>query len=190
MRSYLVVVVAATLGFGCASSNQGDPPPEAAAPQSIYVRTPDGQSLAIAGISTEAKSATAIAVDVPIETSWKVLPDVYHNLGIAVVAADPASHTLGNHEVKLSRRLGSDRLSSFFDCGKGLDGYPHADEYAVTVDLLTQVTPGDDNGSMIRTQVLATATPVSGLASDPVQCTSTGKLEHRIADLVKADAGS
>lgn len=190
MRSYLVVAVAATLGIGCASSHQGSSVPAATTPQSIYVRTPDGQSLAIAGVSGERKATAAIPIDVPLEKSWQVLPDVYRNLGIKVVAADPASHTLGNHEAKLTRRLGNERLSSFFDCGKGLDGYPHADEYALTVDLLTQVVKGDGGGTVVRTQALATATPVSGLASDPVQCASTGKLEQRIAALVKADAGS
>jgi len=60
----------------------------------------------------------------------------------------------------------------------------------VTLDLVTQLTAADNDGTTVRTLVSATATPVSGLASDPVQCVSNGTLEQRIAKLVQADAAN
>ena len=191
MRFRFTAVAVVLLLVGCASSHRassdsGSTP----APQSIYVRTPDGQSLAIAEVSGSTNGARAIAIPVPLAKSWKALSAAYGNLGIPVDVADVASHTLGNHHVELRRRLGSDRLSAFLDCGKGLDGFAHADEYAVTLDLVTQLTAADNDGTTVRTLVSATATPVSGLASEPVQCVSNGKLEQRIAKLVQADAAN
>lgn len=190
-RRIMVVVAAAALLVGCASSHpKSADTPGTPAPKSIYVRTPGGGSVAIAGVTGTSNGATAITIPVPLDRSWKALSAAYGNLGITVAAADPASHTLGNHQVELRRKLKSERLSSFLDCGTGLDGYPHADEYAVTLDLVTQLTAADNDGTTVRTLVSATATPVSGLASDPVQCVSNGTLEQRIAKLVQADAAN
>ncbi|HMG17229.1 MAG TPA: hypothetical protein VK573_00785 [Gemmatimonadales bacterium] len=132
-------------------------------------------------------------VAAPFDSVWGVLPAVYAAVGISDAAADPEQRVFGNAELK-TRRLGGERLSQYIDCGSGVTAVPKADEYEVTLSVLTwlsgaqQSGGGAGHGTVISTLVTATARP-RALSGNPIYCQSTGTLEQRVAEMVLAELG-
>ncbi|HEX5436778.1 MAG TPA: hypothetical protein VFW98_06445 [Gemmatimonadaceae bacterium] len=185
MFSRIIVVAVVVALAACASGHPESSTPHATTPQPVYVRSSYGGSMAIASVAGTA-GGYARTIAAPIARSWKALAAAYDSLGIHAVDADPASHRLGNHHLQLHRKLGKRSLSDYLNCGKGLDGYPHANAYAISLDVMTHLTPVGSDSTMVQTQVQAVATPMSGLSSTQVDCTSTGLLEEQIRNLVEA----
>jgi hypothetical protein len=88
----------------------------------------------------------------------------------------------------MPRRLGKASLSQFVDCGGNAGGAANADSYAVTMTVLSRVTPASGGtGSVVTTQLLASARPVT-VAGNTVQCASTGRLEQAINQRLAVEA--
>lgn len=115
------------------------------------------------------------------EEAWEALPKVYEGLSIPVGTSIPASFTLGNLKLELSRTLGSQRLSNFISCGEGPLGTPLADSYRVTMSVITKLAPDPSGGTTVETRVLASAAN-RATSSGSVECGSTGRLEAMIAE--------
>ena len=121
-----------------------------------------------------------------LDKAWAAIPTVFGELGIDPNVVDSKQHVFGNAGTSYRRRLGSQRLSHYFDCGITA-GIANADEYDLTVRVITQVIPADAGLSALRSQIDATgrATATSGQV---VRCASTGALEERIAHMVADQA--
>lgn len=175
MTARLAVVLAFTT-TACASG--GAPPPEAVSRVNITAR---GGALSTTEIYND-PAMVARTVPAPVDSVWPVLPRVYEILGIADAGADPARNVFGALEFR-PRRIEGKRLSTYIDCGMGVTAVPKADDYAVTMSVLTDLTPADGNETVVTTRTQATAKP-RGVSGDPVQCQSKGVLETRVAELV------
>jgi hypothetical protein len=92
---------------------------------------------------------------------------------------------MGTTQTKLYRRMGKVPLSNYFRCGEGTTG-PNADSYAVYLSLLAVVQPEKDGQVGVHTLIAAQAVDLAGGRNDAIDCTSTGRLELRVADDVKA----
>jgi hypothetical protein len=114
---------------------------------------------------------------------WEVLPGIYQELGLAVGTRDPQARALGNRQLVFPRTPGGERLSRALRCGEGATGRPIADDARVSGSILTFVHPQADGSSLVETQISAVA---RGHGAGPAQtaCTSTGRLEQRIARMV------
>ncbi len=121
-------------------------------------------------------------VDAPPDSVWLALPRVYELLGIPDAGADPEQMTFGNLGYR-ARRVEGERLSKYVDCGMGATAVPNADQYNVTLSVLTRLTPGEDGGTMVVTTVEATGKP-RAVSGNPVYCQSKGTLEAKVAQLV------
>ncbi|HEV7704910.1 MAG TPA: hypothetical protein VGO46_11495 [Gemmatimonadaceae bacterium] len=123
---------------------------------------------------------------VPVEKAWGAVPAVYGELGIQPTLVDSKQHVFGNAGANYRRRLGSQRMSHFFDCGSTA-GISNADDYDLLIRVITQIIPAEGGLSSVRTQVEATghATATSGQV---VRCASTGALEEQIAHMVSDQA--
>ncbi len=121
-------------------------------------------------------------VDAPLDSVWLALPKVYELLGIPDAGADSEQMTFGNLGYR-ARRVEGKRLSNYIDCGMGSTAIPKADDYQVTLSVLTRLTPGEDGGTMAVTTVEATGKP-RAVSGNPVYCQSKGTLEARVAQLV------
>lgn len=117
---------------------------------------------------------------------FAALPEVYRVLGVPPGTSDPAGRVFGNQRFTARRELGGQPLSRYLACGHTATGAPIADSYRVQLSLLTTVQPGQGGGSLVQTQVGASAQSVEGSSSNRVQCATTGALELRIARMLGA----
>ena len=127
-------------------------------------------------------SVSATLVDAPLDTVWHALPRVYELLGIPDAGTDPEQVTFGNPGYR-ARRVEGKRLSNYIDCGMGATAIPKANEYQVTLTVLSRVSAAAEGGTMVVTTVDATAKP-RAVSGNSVHCQSKGTLETRLAALL------
>ena len=107
---------------------------------------------------------------------------MYERLGVEGAGLMPGQPVYGAQGFR-PRRLEGKRLSSWIDCGTGMTAIPKADEYRVTMSLVSRVSPDAGGATRLETVLTASARPSSN-AGDPVNCQSNGRLEARVAELV------
>lgn len=175
----VVALAAATLvAAGCASTSSA-PGERAAAPTQSTVRVDGGGKSVYQTELTHNDRATETDLLATPDRAFALLPIVYEQLGLQINTAVSETRTIGATGVR-TRRIGKDMISRFLSCGRDVTGGALADSYAVTLTVLSRVTPSGTTGSMLSTQVLGTAQPMSTSGS-VVTCESTGVLEDRIA---------
>lgn len=184
-------LLGAVLG-ACASTgaNAGSAPVESAnTTTQSTVRVDGGAGSTYQTQLTHQDAATTTDLAVPADRAFAVLPLVYEQLGLAVNTAVSDTRTVGVSAARL-RRVGKEAMSRFLACGTDVVGTPLADSYAVTLTVLSRVTPGGAAASTLSTQVIGSAQPMS-VSGTTVSCQSTGALEDRIAKalLVRAAGG-
>ncbi len=121
------------------------------------------------------------SVDVPIAQAWRVLPQIYDSLGIALTDIDPADHTLGNTGMKAYKHLGGVPLSTYLECGS-TQAFPSADTYQVQLSVRTSAESSGEI-TMLSTLVEAVARPLA-FGGEYVRCSSRGVLEAKIAAMI------
>lgn len=174
MRFAVATAVLLSIASGCASAHEPN-----TRPPSETVRVVDGMGR-VTEIPMDATSASSgIELDVPVERAWKGVVEAYPALGIPLTEIDPRSHMVGNREMRLRGRLGDTRLSSYLQCGR-TQGGASANTYEVHLSVRTRLEPAGPGATTVRTQLDATARP-STFAGHDVRCSSTGRLERRIA---------
>jgi hypothetical protein len=122
-------------------------------------------------------------IPAPPDAVFEALAQVYDELGIEIAGMDPNARALNNPNLKVSRRLGGERLSNYLSCGSGLTG-AFADRFPVQMNILSSVSPLADGGSMINTTIQAFGVNPEGTSNTRVPCGSTYQLEYRIAAMV------
>ncbi|MDF1501761.1 hypothetical protein [Roseisolibacter sp. H3M3-2] len=124
-----------------------------------------------------------------VDQAWGALPLAYEALGLALTTLDSEQRRVGAGGQRVQGRLRGAWMSRYVDCGTAANGLPHADSYAVTLDVLSQVEGrADVAAASVSTTVKAVGRPASVSSSNVVNCTTTGNLERRVAELVRAEA--
>jgi hypothetical protein len=95
---------------------------------------------------------------------------------------------LGNEAFSPNRIAGA-RLSTFLDCGSGAVTRPYADQYQVTMFLMTRVQDGGDGASRVRTELDAYARSRS-VSGNQIHCTTRGILERKIWEAITEALGT
>ena len=84
--------------------------------------------------------------------------------------------------------LAGNSLSTFLDCGTVV-GVPIANTYRIEMSVLTSLQPGTSGGTALHTRVEGKAFD-PGSSSRAVPCRTTGRLEQRIAGMVRERTGT
>lgn len=126
---------------------------------------------------------TSSAVPAKVDSVWNALIRVQTELGLPVNFVDPRTYSTGVQAVRL-RRIGDRRPSFFLDCGRGNAG-EYANIYDIYLTLVTQVLPGKNGGSEVRTRMEAVAKDAAH-GNTVVRCTSYRRLEKEIAQGIAA----
>ena len=172
-RLVLAVTLSAIVVSACASSGPATTSPE---PKTVTrVRLGD-ETVEI----FPDRRGVARLVAAPVDSVWLVLAEVYDRLEIPVTVSDPGQWTFGNPGYR-AHRIEGGRLSLYLDCGRGMAA-PYADQYSVTLLVLTRLTEAE-GGTMVVTTVDASAKP-RAVSGDEVPCASKGRLELRLAQLI------
>jgi hypothetical protein len=109
----------------------------------------------------------------------------YAALKIKLEFEDPNAGVLGMMRFRAPKRLAGERLSRYFDCGRGTMG-SNADVMRVTVAAATYLRERADGTMEFGTSMVAQAQDMSGGSTAPVRCGSLGTLEKKIADATRA----
>ncbi len=179
MRAIAFVSCAALAG--CASSGSQSNPADLPQ-QTTRVTTVAGSTMSLGSRPSLGPAGGTVAYSV--DRVWSIIRSVYDTLGIQVANVDPAGHTIGNTNLRARRRLGDVALSKYLNCGT-TQGGPSADSYEVQLSITTTALPQNAGATSVMTTVDGRARPIT-IASDFTQCASTGALEARIVELVKA----
>ncbi len=188
-QAVLVIVAAIGIG-GCASSsastgeeNKNTPSPVSPINRSV-VKVGSYAPVEIineAGIGVRTLPASA-------RTTWGVLGGIYAELDIPVTHSDPRSMQLGNPNFRLAKRVGGKRMNTFIDCGTNFSG-PLANQYDITLSVMTKLTAKGDESTEVLTLVDAHGRP-RAVSGNTVHCQSRGVLEKQIAQLVAEALGT
>lgn len=125
-------------------------------------------------------------IDVAAETVWSVVGGVYTQLDIPVGQSDPHAMQIGNPGYS-ARRIEGDRMNAFVDCGSNLGG-PMANQYAITLSVVTKLTSKGPESTEILTMVDAYGRP-RAVSGNPIHCQSRGVLEQRVAQRIAEALG-
>ena len=113
---------------------------------------------------------------------FAALRTVFAESGITV-QEDEAKGLIGNLVIKTQRRFTGTRMSVLLDCGIRDKG-PNADFYRIHLAVMAMVQGLDNGTTNVRMAFAAGAQDFAGPLADPVSCSSTGKLEDRMLNLV------
>lgn len=135
--------------------------------------------------NAESRETTHV-VQMSLDQAWSGLSAVYGELGLQGDVLDADTRLFGTRRQPASGRLAGVRLAEYVDCGRGNGGLPVANTYRVHLTVGTRVEPMGER-VQLRSAVVAEASPqtVSGPA---VRCSTTGRLEARIAELLTRPA--
>ncbi|HEX6747402.1 MAG TPA: hypothetical protein VF092_08965 [Longimicrobium sp.] len=188
-RALPAVMVLLTLA-ACATATGGT----SQAPQKnttlITVPVSNGSQVGSVNYSVSSIDANAPVVSTLAagrEVVYAVLDSAYAALGIEVAMRDPASWSLGNRNLQISRRLNGKPLSTYFNCGNSAMGASVSDSYRLQISVISSVA-AQGTGSRLETTAQAAAR-AQGPSSPPVACTSTGELEKAIGNHVALSVG-
>ncbi|HEX2778264.1 MAG TPA: hypothetical protein VHM30_02120 [Gemmatimonadaceae bacterium] len=127
--------------------------------------------------ATTTEGAVATHVTAAADTTFAAVTAVYTELGIQPDLLVPA-------ERRIRRNFAGEPATGFFDCGTGVTG-PRAATGRLSVNIATTVLPAG-RGADVATIVSASVQPGDGTSTASLSCASTGRLEHRIAQLAAA----
>ncbi len=179
VRITLALLMASTLG-ACASSGTGVA--ERTTPERTMV---EGGGFGGIQLFTE-PGVGERTIEVEPADVWEILPGVYEQLQIPVTLSDPGRKELGNRGYR-ARRIEGSRMSKYFRCGIGMLG-ALADDYHITLSVVTRLTKDPEGGTHILTTVDAIGRP-RATSGNPLRCESSGVLELRVAQLLAEGSG-
>lgn len=119
------------------------------------------------------------------EAVLRALLATEEHLEMTVHSADPGTGTVVYFIQASSPRVAGKPVWTWVDCGMGAGGTPRTTTHRITLTL-TSVVDGD-SGDRARMRVMLVGTARNtGLSVDEVQCTTTGRLEKHVLEVVSA----
>jgi hypothetical protein len=167
MVAHLALV--ATTGLLVATPAAAQDPPAAARSGSPWVSRFIPNEMLLRMQERHESRGDAILVSAPADSVWTALRATLDELGVPIGFDDRAAGEVGHAQVKLFRRLGKERLSSYLRCGSGLTG-PNADTYAVYMSFVAFVKPLGEGRVAVAPFLTGHAIDVAGARSDAVNC--------------------
>jgi hypothetical protein len=172
-------VLVALAAAGCAPPHT--PPPPRPAPDLRTIVIDGGVRTSETKVRQEGSIGEIRLLANPSQV-WAVLPGVFQKLDIDVTTVDPDDGVLGNVAFR-TRSVEGQRMSHYFDCGSGLPSIL-SDTHTVTLAVLIHLFPEPNGVTVVKTTLDAFSSD-RALSGNATHCVSRGRLEQRIADLVR-----
>ena len=168
---FLMSPLVLALATACASS--GSSPDPGIAPPTERVVAADTHGAYRTTVPPNAKA------HLPVSPSrvFDALKSVYEELGVPPAINDPATGRFGNTDFWKTRKLGTEPISLYLNCGESIMG-PAADNYRIYISVISQVHPDWKGETDLETSFTAQARNMEGTTSDRVACGTTGRLEE------------
>ena len=124
---------------------------------------------------------TSDTLALPPSRAWTGLLQAYASFGVPLQGADGQHYMIATQSFRAHSSFAGERLSRWIECGQTITG-DIATSYEVTLHFGTLIDTSDAGRSIVRTALQATAI-APGSGTTPVECSSRGTLEKRIAAL-------
>lgn len=170
-----LVVVAVT--FGCASSGSSGQGPYQQS--HVTIDAPGGR---FDLLLTREQYLSSDTLTVSPKKAWPALVQTYASFGVPLQGADPSSYMIATQYVRAHSSFAGERLSRWLECGTTMTG-DIANSYEITLRFGSVLDTSVIGRTIVRTALSATAI-ATGSGTTPVECSSRGSLEKRIATLV------
>lgn len=118
--------------------------------------------------------AAIVAAINTVLTEWK----------IPIEERDPATGRSEHVRAQVSRRIGGEAASTYFDCGQSFSGR-NADIYRLRLAVAAWVEPAAGAPKELRVAAMASGRDPAGSRSSYGKCASTGALEERLWNRVR-----
>jgi hypothetical protein len=132
--------------------------------------------------------STPFTIDASAGKTFAALRAAFGELKIPLDVVDSAGGLIGNAKLSGVSIFAGQRLGKLFDCGSSAGGANNADSYRLSIVLLALVDPAGANSTKMRIGFVASGKDIGGATKMAVTCGSTGALETKMAELVKATA--
>lgn len=176
--SRFALVAAAVLAvLGCASS--GSTTSGTYEQSHVIVDAPGGRYDILL---TREQLLSSDTLTVSPKSAWPALVQAYAGFGVPLQGADASRRMIATQYVHVHSSFAGERMSRWLECGSTMTG-DIATTYEVTLRFGTLLDTSVVGRTIVRTAVSATAI-ATGTGTTPVQCSSRGTLERRIAALV------
>ena len=119
---------------------------------------------------------------VSAKAAWPALVQTYTALGVPLQGADQSRYMIATNYFHAHSSFAGEPMSRWLECGSTMTG-DIATSYEITLRLGSLMDTSVAGRTVLRTAVVATAI-ATGTGTTPVQCSSRGSLEKRIAALV------
>jgi hypothetical protein len=124
--------------------------------------------------------ADSVLIPGSVDSVWAALKTVLAKRDIPVGFEDRSIWQIGHAQAKVYRQLGKNSVSTYLRCGDGPTG-PNADNYVVYLSFLAQLVPAKAGGTVsLFTLLTGRAVDLAGGRNDPIDCSTTGRLEVQL----------
>jgi hypothetical protein len=127
-------------------------------------------------------------VNAPTGKTFSAAASVLKTLGLPVELRDSVGGLIGNTEFTKSRTLVGQQMSTWLNCGSSMTG-PNADNDRITIALVIIIDPAPNNTTRMRIGLVGSGSNIAGNSTEPVACGSTGRLEEKMAQMIKNITG-
>jgi len=166
-----------TIGVACASAGSGG---QGSYQQDhVTVDSPGGR---FDLLLTRERYLSADTLTIAPQRAWPALVQTYASFGVPIQGADAAHYLIATQFVHAHGSFAGERMSRWFECGSTMTG-DIATAYEITLRFGSLLDTSMAGRSIVRTAVTATAI-APGSGTTPVECSTRGSLEKRIAALV------
>jgi hypothetical protein len=186
-HSFVAAAVAALVTVAACGSRSGSGAARAPAPIVVTDERDAALSAALGERIISDDPTVGEWIAAPSGQVYQALVAVYSELGIPATVVNPSTGLVASVDRRVVGRLSGTNLSRYLSCGTTMTG-PRADQDRVVLSVVSRVKPEGADKSRVETRVVATATGTSG-TSDRLPCTTTGELEARVHNGVKAALG-
>lgn len=178
MHRSILLLLGLAGGLGCASGSADVPSSLETGPEPPPMVEASSNRLAFR-LSSDRGVAVATIEGSRAEV-FPALVQAYDTIGIEIGGIDATRSMLQSERIRVSRSYAGERLSELFHCGRTLTG-DRADTWRLDIEITSQVQSEGTSRSRLATRVSATARTMDGTSTNPVPCTTSGKLEEKIA---------
>jgi len=177
-RCAAIVILAAA---GCATTGSGG--------QGTFQQervTVDGPGGRYDLLLTRERYLSSDTLTIAPSRAWPALMQTYASFGVPLQGADQKRYLIATQPVHAHASFAGERMSRWLECGSTMTG-DIASAYEITLRFGSLLDTTVAGRSIVRTAVTATAI-APGSGTTPVECSTRGALEKRIAALVASNS--
>lgn len=174
----------ALLALACSACASGGATPTTNAPDRVIMTTQDGSVL-----RQQIDAATKADFAASPDKVWAAVVGSYADLGIEANTSDKSQWHYAALNFIVPRRIRNVGITSLFNCGSSMTG-PVADQGRIMADIVTKLRPNADGTTSATLYVDGMLKKNEGTSSDPVHCSSTGRLEELLRTTINRKLGT